>query len=102
MVATVFCSEAEPQLGMLAASDITPSSFTVSWDTVAGHFDSFVIRVSDSEQQYDTLDLRAAAATRNVSVTGLADSTRYDIILFGISHGRQTPSLSTHAHTGTM
>ncbi|KAJ8339423.1 hypothetical protein SKAU_G00362090 [Synaphobranchus kaupii] len=95
-------TEAEPQLGMLAVSGITPSNFTVSWVTVAGHFDSFVIRVSDSEQLYDTLDLRAAGDARNASVTGLVDSTHYDVILFGISHGRRTPSLSAHARTAEL
>ncbi|XP_061118377.1 tenascin-like isoform X1 [Conger conger] len=98
----VATTEAEPQLGALAASDITPSSFIVSWDTVAGHFDAFVLRVSDAEQLYDTLELGATADVRNVSVGGLVDSTHYDVVLFGISHGRRTPSLSARARTAEL
>ncbi|KAJ8286405.1 hypothetical protein GJAV_G00038900 [Gymnothorax javanicus] len=94
-------TEAAPLLGTLNVSDITPSSFLVSWNTVAGHFDSFVIRVSDSEQLYDTLDLTASGDAREVSVAGLVDSTHYDVILFGVSHGRRTPSISAQAQTGT-
>ncbi|KAJ8395853.1 hypothetical protein AAFF_G00027360 [Aldrovandia affinis] len=98
----VATTEAEPQLGTLAVSDITTANFTVSWNTVAGHFDGFVIRVSDSEQLYDTLDLRAPGDTRSASVSGLVDSTPYDVVLFGVSHGRRTPSLSAHAVTAEL
>ncbi|XP_064163743.1 tenascin-like isoform X1 [Anguilla rostrata] len=98
----VATTEAEPQLGALAVSDVTPSSFTVSWGPVAGRFHGFVLRVSDSEQLYDALELRAAGDARNVSVADLADSTRYDVVLYGVSHGRRTPPLSASARTAEL
>lgn len=82
-------------------SDVNPDNLTLSWSKVAGHFDGFVIRVSDKEQLLDTLELRPQGQVQNVTVTGLQDDTAYDIELYGISHGHRTPSLVTNAVTGT-
>uniref|UniRef100_A0A8C9VTS7 Tenascin C n=1 Tax=Scleropages formosus TaxID=113540 RepID=A0A8C9VTS7_SCLFO len=95
----VATTEPDPQLGSLAVSSISPDNFTLSWSSVAGHFDGFVVRVSDSEQLYDTLELQLPGNARNSTVAGLVDATAYDIELYGISHGRRTPSLSAHATT---
>jgi len=67
---------------------------------VSGHFDGFVIRVSDSEQQSDTLEFRLPGEVRNITISNLMDDTGYDIELYGISHGRRTPSVLAHAVTG--
>ncbi|KAL4609376.1 tenascin-like isoform X1 [Arapaima gigas] len=95
----VATTEPDPQLGSLTVSEISPDNFTLSWSTVAGHFDGFVVRVSDSNQMYDTLELQLPGDARNSTATGLVDATAYDIELYGISHGRRTPSLSAHAST---
>uniref|UniRef100_A0A6Q2Y665 Zmp:0000000846 n=1 Tax=Esox lucius TaxID=8010 RepID=A0A6Q2Y665_ESOLU len=98
----VATTEAVPQLGSIAVSDSSPHNITLSWGTVAGHFDGFVIRVGDPEQLFDTLEFTASGEVRNITVTGLADETAYNIELYGISHGHRTPSLLAHAVTGTI
>lgn len=67
---------------------------------MSGHFDGFVIRVIDPEQQSDTVEFRLPSEARNVTISNLMDATGYDIELFGISHGRHTPSVLAHAVTG--
>lgn len=95
------CSEDVPQLGPLAAHSASPNNLSLSWSTLSGHFDGFVIRVSDPEQQLDTLEFRLPAEARNVTVSNLMDATVYDVELYGFSHGRRTPSALAQAATGT-
>lgn len=97
-----FCSEDVPLLGPLVASSVSPHNLSLSWTTVSGHFNGFVIRVSDPEQQSDTLEFRLPGEALNMTVSNLMDATGYDIELYGISHGRHTPSVLAHAVTGTM
>lgn len=99
---TLFCPEARAKLGRLSVSKITPNNFTLNWKTVAGHFDSFVIRVNDRKMLYDTLELTPPGKTRKLVVSGLVDSTAYDVQMYGLSHGRRTPPVSTRTRTGTM
>uniref|UniRef100_A0A674F3I5 Tenascin Ca n=1 Tax=Salmo trutta TaxID=8032 RepID=A0A674F3I5_SALTR len=98
----VVTTEAVPQLGPIAVSESSPDNFTLSWGTVAGHFDGFVIRVGDPEQLFDTLEFTPSGEVRNITVTGLVDATDYDIELYGISHGRRTPSVLAHAVTASL
>nr|XP_046231815.1 tenascin-like isoform X2 [Scatophagus argus] len=98
----VATTEDVPQLGPLAASSMSPNNLSLSWSTVSGHFDGFVIRVSDPEQQYDTLEFRLPGEARNFTVSNLMDATGYDIELYGISHGRHTPSVLAHAVTAPL
>uniref|UniRef100_A0AAX7VKM0 Zmp:0000000846 n=1 Tax=Astatotilapia calliptera TaxID=8154 RepID=A0AAX7VKM0_ASTCA len=95
----VATTEDIPQLGPIAASSASPHNLSLSWSTVSGHFDGFVIRVSDSEQQSETLEFRLPGDVRNITVTNLMDATGYDIELYGISHGRHTPTVLAHAVT---
>lgn len=88
-------------MGPIAASSVSPHNLSLSWSTVSGHFDGFVIRVSDPEQQSDTLEFTLPGEARNITVSNLMDATGYDIELYGISHGRHTPSVLAHAITGT-
>ncbi|XP_035631688.1 tenascin isoform X3 [Oncorhynchus keta] len=98
----VVTTEAVPQLGSIAVSESSHDNFTLSWGTVAGHFDGFVIRVGDPEQLFDTLEFTPSGEVRNITVTGLVDATDYDIELYGISHGRRTPSVLAHAVTASL
>uniref|UniRef100_A0AAR2J480 Tenascin C n=1 Tax=Pygocentrus nattereri TaxID=42514 RepID=A0AAR2J480_PYGNA len=91
-----------PKLGPIVVSDTQPNNFTLSWSTVSGHFDGFVIRVSDMEQLYDVVELNPLGATRNVTVPGLVDSTVYNVLFYGVSHGRQTPSVSLQTTTASL
>uniref|UniRef100_A0A674F2E7 Tenascin Ca n=1 Tax=Salmo trutta TaxID=8032 RepID=A0A674F2E7_SALTR len=101
-VSIIASTEAVPQLGPIAVSESSPDNFTLSWGTVAGHFDGFVIRVGDPEQLFDTLEFTPSGEVRNITVTGLVDATDYDIELYGISHGRRTPSVLAHAVTASL
>ncbi|XP_022595584.1 tenascin-like isoform X1 [Seriola dumerili] len=98
----VASTEDVPQLGPIAASSVSPHNLSVYWSTVSGHFDGFVIRVSDSEQQSDPLEFRLPGEARNITISNLMDATGYDIELYGISHGRHTPSVLAHAVTASL
>nr|XP_033502699.1 tenascin isoform X2 [Epinephelus lanceolatus] len=98
----VATTEDVPQLGPIAASSVSPHNLSLSWSTVSGHFDGFVIRVSDPEQQSDTLEFTLPGEARNITVSNLMDATGYDIELYGISHGRHTPSVLAHAITAPL
>uniref|UniRef100_A0A665U024 Zmp:0000000846 n=1 Tax=Echeneis naucrates TaxID=173247 RepID=A0A665U024_ECHNA len=51
---------------------------------------------------FDPLEFRLPGDTRNVTVSNLMDATGYDIELYGISHGRHTPSVLAHAVTASL
>ncbi|XP_026863761.2 tenascin isoform X2 [Electrophorus electricus] len=99
---TVVTTEPKAQLGAIMVSDIYPNNFTLSWSTMKGHFDGFVIRVSDQEQLHDIVELKPSGVARNVTVSGLVDSTVYDVLLYGISHGGRTPTVSLHTTTASL
>lgn len=94
--------EPKPKLGPIVVSETRPNSLTLSWSTLSGHLDGFAARVTDREQLYDVVELRLSGAERNVTVTGLMDSTVYDIVFYGLSRGRQTPAVSFNTSTGTV
>ncbi|KAM3874145.1 tenascin-like [Diretmus argenteus] len=98
----VATTEDVPQLGSIAASSVSPDNLTLSWSTVSGHFDGFVIRVSDSEKLFDTLEFKVPGEVHNITVSNLMDDTGYDIELYGVSHGRHTPSVFAHAITAPL
>ncbi|XP_031173491.1 tenascin isoform X3 [Sander lucioperca] len=98
----VATTEDVPQLGPIAASSVSPQNLSLSWSTVSGHFDGFVMRVSDPEQQSDMLEFRLPGEARNITISNLMDATGYDIELYGISHGRHTPSVLAHAVTAPL
>ncbi|XP_051953300.1 tenascin-like [Xyrauchen texanus] len=99
---TVVTTEPNPKMGPIVVSETHPSSFTLTWSTVAGHFDGFAIRITDRQQLYDVVELMLSGAERNITVNGLMDSTLYDIIFYGLSHGRQTPSVSFNTSTAPL
>uniref|UniRef100_A0A8C1WCE3 Zmp:0000000846 n=1 Tax=Cyprinus carpio TaxID=7962 RepID=A0A8C1WCE3_CYPCA len=99
---TVVTTEPKPKLGPIVVSETRPNSLTLSWSTLSGHFDGFAARVTDREQLYDAVELRLSGAERNVTVTGLMDSAVYDVVFYGLSHGRQTPSVSFNTSTASL
>ncbi|XP_023816273.1 tenascin isoform X3 [Oryzias latipes] len=96
----VATTEDAPQLGVLTASSVSSHNLSLSWETVSGHFDGFVIRVSD--QQSDTLEFKLPAEARNITIPNLTDDTAYDIELYGISYGRHSSSVSARAVTAPL
>ncbi|XP_026096332.1 tenascin isoform X2 [Carassius auratus] len=99
---TVVTTEPKPKLGPVVVSETRPNSLTLSWSTLSGHLDGFAARVTDREQLYDVVELRLSGAETNVTVTGLMDSTVYDIVFYGLSRGRQTPAVSFNTSTASL
>ncbi|XP_048043997.1 LOW QUALITY PROTEIN: tenascin [Megalobrama amblycephala] len=99
---TVVTTEPKPELGPIVVSETLPSSLTLSWSTLSGHFDGFAARITDREQLYDVVELRLSGTERNITVMGLVDSTVYDIVFYGLSHGRQTPSVYFNTSTASL
>lgn len=89
-------------MGLLTASSVSPHDVSLTWSTLSGHFDGFVVRVSDPQQQFDTQEFRLPRGARNFTVSNLVDATAYDVELYGISHDRHTTSVFAHAVTGTQ
>ncbi|XP_023193837.1 tenascin-like isoform X2 [Xiphophorus maculatus] len=98
----VATTEDVPQLGPIVASSANPHYLSLYWNTLSGHFDGFVVQVSDSEQKCDTLEFRLPSEARNITIPNLMDDTGYDIEVYGISHGRRTPSMFVHAVTAPL
>ncbi|XP_020777485.2 tenascin-like [Boleophthalmus pectinirostris] len=98
----VAITEGIPQLGTIAASSVSPHNLSLSWNTLSGHFDGFVVRVIDSERHYDALEFTLPGNARNFTVSNLMDATDYDIELYGISHGRHTNSVLAQATTASL
>ncbi|KAK7163953.1 hypothetical protein R3I94_002621 [Phoxinus phoxinus] len=99
---TVVTTEPKPKLGTIVVSETLPDSLVLSWSTLSGHFDGFAARITDREQLYDVVELRLSGSERNVTVMGLMDSTVYDIVFYGLSRGRQTPSVSFNTSTASL
>lgn len=89
-------------MGHLTASPVSPHDVRLTWATLSGHFDAFVIRISDPEQRFDAQEYRLPRGARNFTVPDLVDATPYDFELYGFSHGRRTPSVFARAVTGTQ
>ncbi|XP_072310524.1 tenascin-like isoform X1 [Eucyclogobius newberryi] len=98
----VAITESIPQLGTIAASSVSPHNLSLSWNTLSGHFDGFVVRVSDSEQLSEALEFTLPGDARNITLSNLMDATDYDIELYGISHGRHTNSVLAQATTASL
>ncbi|XP_065107270.1 tenascin isoform X2 [Paramisgurnus dabryanus] len=101
-ITSLVTTEPKPKLGPIVVSETHPSSFTLSWSVTAGHFDGFVVRITDREQIYDVKELRLSGTERNITVSGLTDSTLFDVVFYGLFGGRQTPSVSFNTSTASL
>ncbi|XP_052413334.1 tenascin-like isoform X2 [Carassius gibelio] len=93
-------TEAEPEVEHLSVSDNTPHSFKLTWTAPDGIFDTFTIKVGDSNALGQPLQLSVSGDKRTEAVTGLKEDTEYDIELFGIISGRKFKPLLSVARTG--
>lgn len=94
-------SEAEPQLGTLTLTNVTPDSFNLSWTTRDGPFAKFVIHVRDSLAAHEAQELTVSGGARSAHVSGLIDYTGYDIHIKGTTHaGVHTEPLTAFVMTG--
>ena len=95
-------SEAEPQLGTLTLTNVTPDSFNLSWTTRDGPFAKFVIHIRDSYAAHEPQELTVSGGARSAHISGLLDYTGYDINIKGTtSAGVHTEPLTAFVMTGT-
>ncbi|NXG50841.1 TENA protein, partial [Psilopogon haemacephalus] len=96
-------TEAEPQLGRLTLTNVTPDSFNLSWTTRAGPFANFVIHVRDSHAAQEPQELTVLGGARSARISGLLDHTGYDINIKGTtSAGVHTEPLTAFVMTEAM
>ncbi|KFP80901.1 Tenascin, partial [Acanthisitta chloris] len=96
-------TEAEPQLGTLTLTNVTPDSFNLSWTTRDGPFAKFVIHVRDSYAAQEPQELTVSGGTRSAHISGLQDYTGYDINIKGTtSAGVHTEPLTAFVMTEAM
>lgn len=84
----------------LSASDITPHSFKLTWTAPEGIFDTFTLKVIDSNGLGQPLQISVSGDKRTEAVTGLNEDTEYEIELFGIILGRKFQPILAVARTG--
>uniref|UniRef100_A0A8C9MWA7 Tenascin C n=1 Tax=Serinus canaria TaxID=9135 RepID=A0A8C9MWA7_SERCA len=95
--------EAEPQLGTLALTNVTPDSFNLSWTTQDGPFATFVIKIQDSLAAQEAQELTVPGGTRSAHISGLTDHTAYDIHIQGTTRtGVHTEPLTAFVTTEAM
>ncbi|NXF07377.1 TENA protein, partial [Smithornis capensis] len=96
-------TEAEPQLGTLTLTNVTPDSFNLSWTTRDGPFAKFVIHIRDSSAAQEAQELTVSGGTRSAHISGLLDYTGYDINIKGTtSAGVHTEPLTAFVMTEAM
>uniref|UniRef100_A0A8C8SM68 Tenascin C n=1 Tax=Pelusios castaneus TaxID=367368 RepID=A0A8C8SM68_9SAUR len=92
-------TEAEPEVDNLLVSDATPDGFRLSWTADDGVFDSFVLKIRDTERQSDPWVFIVPGHERTQDITGLKEGTKYDIELYGIISGRHSQPINAIATT---
>ncbi|XP_039206896.1 tenascin isoform X3 [Crotalus tigris] len=92
-------TEAEPEVDHLLVSDATPDGFRLSWTADDGAFDSFVLKIRDSNRLLDPLELIVPGHQRTQDVKGLKEGTEYYVDLYGVISGRRSQPLNTIAMT---
>ncbi|XP_058674492.1 tenascin [Ammospiza caudacuta] len=96
-------TEAEPQLGTLALTNVTPDSFNLSWTTRAGPFATFVIKIQDSLAAQEAQELTVPGGARSAHISGLTEHTAYDIHIQGTTRaGVPTEPLTAFVTTEAM
>ncbi|XP_067295005.1 tenascin [Pseudorasbora parva] len=93
-------TEAEPEVEHLLVSDITPHSFKLTWTAPEGVFDTFTLKVVDSNGLDHPHQISVSGDKRTEAVTGLNEDTEYEIGLFGIILGRKFQPVLAVARTG--
>ncbi|XP_051525385.1 tenascin [Myxocyprinus asiaticus] len=99
-VFTEAITEAEPEVEHLLVTDITPHSFQLAWTAPENIFDTFAIKVADSNGLDQPHHLKVSGDRRTEVVTGLKEDTEYEIKLFGIILERKFQPILAIARTG--
>ncbi|XP_051552470.1 tenascin-like [Myxocyprinus asiaticus] len=92
-------TEAEPEVEHLLVSGITPHSLQLAWTAREDIFDTFAIKVIDSNGLDQPHHIKVSGDRRTEVVTGLKEDTEYEIELFGIILGRKFQPILAVART---
>ncbi|KAJ8285701.1 hypothetical protein GJAV_G00029950 [Gymnothorax javanicus] len=96
----VAITEAEPEVEHLLVSDITVESFRITWTAEDDAFDSFIIRISDAENDGEWQELTVTGSERFKVIAGLSPDTKYEIRLYGVKLGRHSQPVTAVTRTG--
>uniref|UniRef100_A0A8C6YJT8 Tenascin C n=1 Tax=Naja naja TaxID=35670 RepID=A0A8C6YJT8_NAJNA len=92
-------AEAEPEVDHLLVSDATPDGFRLSWTADEGAFDSFVLKIRDSNRLLDPLEIIVPGHQRTQDIQGLKEGTEYYVDLYGVISGRRSQPVNAIAMT---
>lgn len=81
-------------------SDIAPHSFKLTWTAPEGVFDTFTLKVVDSNGLGKPHLISVSGDKRTEEVTGLNEDMEYEIELFGTILGRKFQPILAVARTG--
>ncbi|XP_017546741.1 tenascin isoform X2 [Pygocentrus nattereri] len=93
-------TEAEPEVGHLFVSNTKPDGFMLEWTAPEDTFETFVIKITDSNGLAESKLMRVSGDKRTEMVSGLLEDTEYEIELFGIIAGRNFQPILGVARTG--
>uniref|UniRef100_A0A667IAY0 Tenascin n=1 Tax=Lynx canadensis TaxID=61383 RepID=A0A667IAY0_LYNCA len=90
---------AEPEIGNLTVSDITPESFNLSWTATDGAFETFTIEIVDSNRVLETMEYNISGAERTAHISGLHPNNHFIVYLSGLAPSIRTQTISATATT---
>ncbi|XP_049326270.1 tenascin isoform X2 [Astyanax mexicanus] len=93
-------TEAEPVVDHLLVSNVKTDGFTLEWTAPEDTFETFGIKVSDTNGLEDAKQMRVSGDKRTEVLSGLAEDTEYEIEVFGIIAGRHFQPVLAFARTG--
>uniref|UniRef100_A0A8C5RD78 Tenascin C n=1 Tax=Laticauda laticaudata TaxID=8630 RepID=A0A8C5RD78_LATLA len=96
---TTAITEAEPEVDHLLVSDATPDGFRLSWTADEGAFDSFVLKIRDSNRLLEPLEIIVPGHQRTQDIQGLKEGTEYYVDLYGVISGRRSQPVNAIAMT---
>ncbi|XP_032998054.1 tenascin-X isoform X11 [Lacerta agilis] len=85
----------EPRLGQLSVSEVTSNAARLSWSVPKGSFDSFSVQYRDAEGKPQALPV--GGGSREVIVSNLVPSHKYNFNLYGISGNQRFGPISATA-----
>lgn len=74
----------------------------MEWTAPEDTFDTFVIKITDSNGLAESKEMRVSGDRRTDVVSGLAEDTEYEIELYGIIAGRNFQPILGVARTGIL
>ncbi|XP_029776737.1 tenascin [Suricata suricatta] len=93
---------AEPEIGNLTVSDITPESFNLSWIATDGAFETFTIEIVDSNRFLETMEYNISGAERTAHISGLHPNNHFIVYLSGLAPSLRTKTISATATTEAL